>query len=453
MKQGSILVVDDNKAILTALNLLLPQHFKEVVMLNSPISLTSTINDNSFDVVLLDMNFKAGINSGNEGFFWLGEIKKLSPMTEVVLFTAYADIDLAVSGMKRGAFDFIVKPWDNRKLISTLMAAYELSRSKREVKQLKEIKKEIKPEGEMYWGDSPIMNELKSLVTKVAKTDASILITGENGTGKDVIAREIHRLSRRNGESMVTVDAASLPESLFESELFGHVKGAFTDAKGDRAGKFEVADGGTLFLDEIGNIPIHLQSKLLTALQSRKIVRVGSNKQIDVDIRLITATNKNLDSMVSQGTFREDLMYRINTIHINLPPLRERKEDIIPLSMLFLNRYIDKYQKEIVGIDPVVKEKLVSYRWSGNIRELQHSIEKAVILCDGKYLKSEDFLLIDSNSDDYSGVDIKHSTIEQMEKKMISEALRKNKGNLSLVSNQLGISRQTLYNKLKKYDL
>src|SRR5574344_172826 len=280
MKKGSILVVDDNKGILRALNMLLPIYFKEVELLQSPNTLVTTIRNKIFDVVLLDMNFHAGVNTGNEGFYWLSEIKKYSPVSEVVLFTAYADIDLAVNAMKSGAFDFVVKPWDNAKLISTLMAAYELSLSKKELKQLREIKNEFKQEGDMFWGDSSKMKELRSLIEKVASTDASILITGENGTGKDVLAREIHRLSKRSAESMVSVDIGSLPESLFESELFGHIKGAFTDAKADRAGKFEVANYGTLFLDEIGNIPMHIQSKLLSAIQNKYIVRVGSNKPI-----------------------------------------------------------------------------------------------------------------------------------------------------------------------------
>lgn len=456
MKKGSILVVDDNKAILSALDLLLPQYFKEVKLLASPNTLVSTVRETSYDVILLDMNFQAGINSGNEGFYWLSEMKKYSPASEVVLFTAYADIDLAVNAMKSGAFDFVVKPWDNGKLITTLMAAYEMSASRREIKQLREIKNEIRPEGDMYWGNSPKMMELRSLIEKVALTDASILITGENGTGKDVLAREIHRLSARKGESMVSVDIGSLPESLFESELFGHVKGAFTDAKADRAGKFEVASGGTLFLDEIGNIPAHLQSKLLTAIQSKSIVRVGSNKPIPVDIRLITATNKNLDEMVSKGEFREDLLYRINTIHVAIPPLRERADDILPLAKLFLTRYAAKYGKNITSIDSGAAAKLSAYQWNGNIRELQHTVEKAVILSEKSALTADDFLLVhqqEGASAAKGAAALKESTLEEMEKEMIQSALKKHGGNLSLVAQQLGITRQTLYNKLKKYEL
>lgn len=456
MKKGSILVVDDNKAILSALDILLPMYFKEVKLLSSPNTLVSQIREVLYDVVLLDMNFQSGINSGNEGFYWLSEVKKYSPASEVVLFTAYADIDLAVNAMKSGAFDFVVKPWDNGKLISTLSAAYELSTSRRELKRLKEIKNEIKPDGEMYWGETSVMKDLRSLVEKVARTDAFILITGENGTGKDVLAREIHRLSSRKGESMVSVDIGSLPESLFESELFGHVKGAFTDAKSDRAGKFEVADNGTLFLDEIGNIPMHLQSKLLSSIQSRSVVRVGSNQPIPVDIRLITATNKDLDSMVSKGEFREDLLYRINTIHLTLPPLRDRKADIIPLTKIFLTRFAAKYGKNIVSIEPAAQEKLTNYQWNGNIRELQHAVEKAVILSDSDTLRESDFLLVSVQgaSSDVANKSLSaDGTLEDMEKKMIQNALKHHEGNLSMVAQQLGVTRQTLYNKLKKYGL
>lgn len=302
------------------------------------------------EVVLLDMNFTAKVTTGNEGLFWLGEILKAYPDVPVVLFTAYSDVALAVDAIKRGAFDFIIKPFDNAKLVTTLQAALRLSRSRQEVKQLREIKNEIRSEGDMFWGESPKMKELRKIVQKVARTDASILITGENGTGKDMLAGEIHRLSKRSGSSMVSVDVGSLPESLFESELFGHVRGAFTDAKADRAGKFEVASGGTLFLDEIGNIPLHLQTKLLTAIQTKSVTRVGSNVPVPVDIRLICATNRDISRMVADGQFREDLFFRINTIHLTLPPLRERMEDIVPLAELFMRKYAVKYGKDIRGI-------------------------------------------------------------------------------------------------------
>lgn len=451
-KSGSILVVDNNKAILSALKVILPTYFEEVRMLVSPNTLVSTITAAFYDVVLLDMNFSAGLNSCNEGFYWLSEIKKHSPYSEVVLFTAYADIDIAVNAIKQGAFDFIVKPWNNAKLVATLSAAYELSKSKREVKQLKEIKNEIRQDSEMFWGQSSCMQELHTLIEKVSVTDANILITGENGTGKDMLAREIHKLSRRRHESMVTVDIGSLTESLFESELFGHVKGAFTDAKVDRAGKFEVASGGTLLLDEIGNIPLHLQSKLLTAIQSRTITRVGSNKIIPIDIRMICATNKDLSKMVTENLFREDLLYRINTIHITIPPLRDRKEDIIPLALIFLSKYSKKYGKNIENIDTKASTMLESYHWSGNIRELQHSIEKAVILAESGELTDRDLFLVQKDFK-VEANDAAVFTLEDIEKEAIKAALTKHNWNLSAVAQQLDITRQTLYNKLKKYNL
>ena len=330
-----MLVVDDNKAILSALRLLLPSYFAEVTLLSSPNDLMHSIETKRPEVVLLDMNFTAKVTTGNEGLFWLGEIKKAWPELPVVLFTAYSDVALAVDAIKRGAFDFVIKPFDNAKLLSTLQAALQLSRSRQEVKQLREIKNEIRSDGQMYWGDSPKMRELRSIVQKVARTDAGILITGENGTGKDMLAGEIHRMSRRSGNSMVCVDVGSLPESLFESELFG-------------AGKFEVASGGTLFLDEIGNLPLHLQMKLLTAIQTRSVTRVGSNTPVPVDIRLICATNRDLAQMVASGEFREDLYFRINTIHLTLPPLRERPGDIAPLAQMFMRRFAAKYGKDVV---------------------------------------------------------------------------------------------------------
>ena len=325
-KQGTIIVVDDNKGVLSAVKLLLKNHFEHIVTLPSPITLPAALREENAQVVLLDMNFSSGLNTGNEGLYWLHEIKKIHPSLPVVLFTAYADIDLAVRGIKEGATDFIVKPWDNTRLIETLLSA---CRNSSKNKKRAEVPKTV---SSMYWGESNAMKQLRTLIEKVAQTDANILITGENGTGKEMLAREIHALSNRYRRDMITVDMGAITESLFESELFGHKKGSFTDAHTDRAGKFEAAHEGTLFLDEIGNLPYHLQSKLLTAIQSRSVVRVGSNEPIPVNIRLICATNCNLEEMVAKGKFREDLLYRINTIHIEIPPLRERKEDIIPLA-------------------------------------------------------------------------------------------------------------------------
>ena len=451
-KNGTILIVDDNRGILTALQLLLNKYFDRVIGLSTPNRIHTTLREEPVDVVLLDMNFSAGINTGNEGFYWLNEIKKYDPNIQVVLFTAYGDIDLAVRAIKDGATDFVVKPWENEKLIATLQNAYNLRRSRQEVKRLKEVKRELTPESDFFWGTSPVMDKLRTMVEKVARTDANILITGENGTGKEMLAKEIHRQSARNQELLLTVDMGAITETLFESELFGHAKGAFTDAKADRAGKFEVADGGTLFLDEIGNLPLHLQAKLLTVLQSRSVVRVGTHTPIPVNIRLITATNYNLDEMVAKGVFREDLLYRLNTIHLELPPLRERKEDIGPLAQLFLARYASKYGKGDMTLTAKAVEKLQTMPWNGNIRELQHTMEKAVIISDGMVLDQDDFRVSRPNQD-IALREASVSTLEDMEKIMVRQAIEKYEGNLSAVATQLGITRQTLYNKIKKYGL
>lgn len=446
-KEGTVLVVDDNRSILSALELLLGKYFARVITIPSPNRIDQKLREEQVDVVLLDMNFSAGINTGNEGIFWLRHIHRTSPDVRVVLFTAYADVDLAVKAMKDGAVDFVVKPWDNDKLVATLRSAYGQRRGARQA---------AKPDGEqprrtpMFWGTSAAMARIREIVNKVAATDAGILITGENGTGKEMLAREIHDLSLRRGEQMVSVDMGAVPETLFESELFGHVKGAFTDAKADRAGKFEAADRSTLFLDEIGNLPLHLQAKLLTAIQSGRIVRVGSNVPVKVDIRLVAATNRDLFGMVAGGTFREDLLYRINTIHIDLPPLRSRREDIIPLAKIFLERYAARYGKPIKGFDPNSERELEAHPWAGNIRELQHTVEKAVIMCEDRLITPNTLLLrpsaVPPATDEFS-------TIEDMERQMIQQAVMRNGGNLSAVAQQLGITRQTLYNKIKRYGL
>lgn len=452
MPEGTILIVDDNKRILSAVEILLVQHFSSVIAISTPNGIESALRQSPVDVVLLDMNFTAGVNTGNEGLFWLEQIKQRNPDIQVVVFTAYADIALAVEAIKRGATDFVVKPWDNDKLVATLLGAYSIRKSKRDVKHLKEIRQELIRNSPMYWGTSPAMQLLQSTVRKVATTDANILITGENGTGKEVLAREIHSLSGRRNELMVSVDIGAIAETLFESELFGHVKGAFTDAIADRAGKFEVATGGTLMLDEIGNLPLHLQAKLLTAIQSGSVVRVGSNTAIPVNIRLICATNRNLEQMVADGTFREDLLYRINTIHLEIPPLRQRTEDIIPLAEMFLRVYAARYNKHIEGFESKARKDLVAYPWLGNIRELQHTVEKAVIMSD-KSIISADALLLRPTSPVRTKVADKIMTIEEMEKTMIEQAIERNSGNMSAVAQQMGITRQTLYNKIKKYNL
>ena len=445
-KSGNILIVDDNRGVLTALQLLLKPYFDKITVLSSPVTLPATLREDTWQAVLLDMNFTSGINTGNEGLYWLHEIKKQYPALPVVLFTAYADIDLAVRGIKEGATDFIVKPWDNGKLVETLLNAAQNAPASGK----KTATTPASTASSMYWGESPVMQQLRMLVEKVAATDANILITGENGTGKEMLAREIHALSARHRKELVSVDMGAITESLFESELFGHVKGAFTDAHADRPGKFEVADQSTLFLDEIGNLPYHLQAKLLTAIQRRSIVRVGSNTLVPVDIRLICATNRNLSEMADKGEFREDLLYRINTIHLEIPALRERQEDIIPLAERFIIRFCKQYGKPALRLDNAAREKLMQHPWSGNIRELEHAIEKAVIICDGAFLSAGLFQLQRRNEASEMPA---ASTLEDMEKQMIRRTLDKCGGNLSAVASQLGITRQTLYNKMKKYGL
>ena len=451
-KQGTILIVDDNRNILTTVRMLLEPIFDGIITIANPNSIPAKLREEHPDVVLLDMNFSSGINSGNEGLYWLREIKSLSPKTEVVLFTAYADIQLAVTGIKEGAADFIVKPFENEKMIRTLMEARDKNKAVDNVINRKGGKPGGKDaQSSMYWGDSEVMNNLRSIVEKVAATDANILITGENGTGKEVLANEIHRLSTRCGKKMLPVDMGAITETLFESELFGHVKGAFTDAKVDKPGKFELADGSTIFLDEIGNLSYGLQAKLLTALQRRSIVRVGGSKQIPINVRLVCATNRNLQQMVNDGEFREDLLYRINTIHLELPALRQRKSDIVPLAERFLRQYGDLYNKVNLRLSEEAEKKLTSLPWYGNIRELQHAIEKAVILSDGRMISAED---IDGGNQQKREKPLEEvQTLDEMESRMIEKTIRECEGNLSVVAARLGISRQTLYNKIKRYGL
>lgn len=453
MAKGKILIIDDNRNVLKALQIFLQYEFEYLKCITSPNQISSEFIKTDFDVVLLDMNFAAGINSGNEGFYWLREIKKISPTCEVVMFTAYGDVELAVRAVKEGAADFVLKPWDNEKMITTLKAAYRIRKANEEVIHLKReqtgLKKEFNRERKMVIGASPAMIKVINMVNKIADTDANVLITGENGTGKEIIASEIHYLSSRSKELMVTVDMGAIPETLFESELFGHKKGAFTDAHEDRTGKFEIANKGTLFLDEIGNLPHNLQSKLLVVLQNRSVIPVGGTQEVPIDIRLISATNAQIDNLLSSGAFREDLLYRINTIHIEIPPLRERTEDIEPLAIYFLNKYSKKYNREGMTFTPSVFPKMAEYHWPGNIRELEHTIEKAVILCNAKKIKPDDILFKPMKKK----VESYPETIEEMEKIMIISALDKHDGNFSTAANQLGITRQTLYNKIKKYGI
>ncbi|WP_329904628.1 sigma-54 dependent transcriptional regulator [Porphyromonas pogonae] len=450
MRQGKIIVVDDNQSVRTAVKLLLNNRFEQIELLSSPVSLLSSIREIKPDIVLLDMNFRQGINDGNEGLYWLSEIKSHYPQLPVVLFTAYADIELAVEALKRGATDFVVKPWDNTRLLNTLKSAIEMAWEDR--KKNKVAPKNNAP-AEIFMGESPAMKKLFNMAMRVAVSDANILITGENGTGKEVVARYIHEQSRRKDSQLVTVDMGAITETLFESELFGHVKGAFTDAKSDRKGKFEEAHGGTLFLDEIGNLPLTLQAKLLVALQSRQVLRVGSNTTIAIDIRLITATNNNLYELTTHGAFREDLLYRINTIALEVPPLRKRVEDIVPMAQFFLDKYATKYEREDLKLSSAAKEELTSYHWPGNVRELQHTIEKAVILCTGNEIVAED-LMLQTDPAYYTKEDsVPECSLEEMECRMIKASIERNEGNLSKVSAELGITRPTLYSKIKKYNL
>ncbi|MFX0556411.1 sigma-54-dependent transcriptional regulator [Maribacter sp. CXY002] len=451
MIDAKILVIDDNKSVLSALEILLQFEYKNIQSISNPNQISSFPNLETIDIILLDMNFSAGVNSGNEGLYWLREIKKKAPHISVIMMTAYGAINLAVEALKEGASDFILKPWNNERLLTTVKSAYELRKTQKEVIQLREkesnLKKVINQNSNYIIGNSKALNSVLSLVQKVAKTDVNVLVTGENGTGKELIARELHKLSARSQEVFISVDMGSISENLFESELFGHVKGSFTDAKEDRAGKFEAANGGTLFLDEIGNLSLQMQAKLLSAIQNRVIVRVGSNKPIPIDIRLLCATNCNLDKMVSEGLFREDLLYRINTIRVEVPPLRERENDILVLAEFFLNKFINKYGKPGLKINQSAQEKLLAYSWPGNVRELLHTMERAVILSDGNVLKPNDFLL---ESQTKISIENGPRTLEEMELAMINKALNEHEGNYSAAAEQLGISRQTLYNKLKK---
>jgi len=450
-QKGSILVIDDNKSILSAIEILLIPEFHEVTLLSNPNQILTELSRKDYNLVILDMNFKAGVNTGNEGIYWLERIKETKPEISVVMITAYGDIDTAVRALKSGASDFVLKPWDNNKLLATLKLAIQLNFSKKEVQKLKEreteLKKEMNREQRYIIGSSPQLMSVLNLVRKVAKTDANVLITGENGTGKELIAQEIHRLSGRAKEVLVSVDMGSLSETLFESELFGHVKGSFTDAHENRQGKFEFANKGTLFLDEIGNLSFHLQAKLLSVIENRQFSRIGSNQLIPTDIRLICATNKNIENMVHEGLFREDLLYRINTIQVELPPLRDRGNDIFTLAEFFLKKYINKYNKPNLKINQQAHDKLLRYSWPGNIRELQHTIEKAVILSESNIIKPEDLYLRTGSPVNFNS---SVSTLEEMEKQMIQLALEKNNGNFTAAADQLGITRQTLYNRIKR---
>jgi two-component system response regulator HydG len=454
---GKILIIDDNEDLLFAAKMLLKKHAKEVVIEKDPRRIPFLVNNNSFDVILLDMNFREDTTSGKEGFYWLSQIKEIDPKAVVILITAFGDVEMAVQALKEGATDFILKPWQNEKLIATLSAAVKLKESYNEVDKLQKKQKQLqtdmkKPYADII-GSSASMKNIFSIIDKVAQTDANILILGENGTGKELIARAIHERSLRKDEIFVGVDMGAITETLFESELFGHKRGAFTDAKDDRAGRFEIADKGTLFLDEIGNLSMPLQSKLLTVLQRREVTRIGTNKPLPVDIRLICATNMHVHEMVSENTFRQDLLYRINTVEIFLPPLRERLDDIPTLANFFLTNYSQKYRKNFVGFKPAAMELLQRYPWPGNIRELQHAIERAIIMAEGDELDSRDFFFLSAKPTSDKAPTAVTLNLDDMERSTIQRAIDKNGGNISKAAKELGLTRASLYRRLEKYGL
>jgi DNA-binding NtrC family response regulator len=454
MIKGTLLIVDENKNDNNSLKLILKQEVEDIISLNGPNRILEILSKNNIDIVLLEMNFQAKVNSGNEGLFWMNEIFKSDSNISVIMITSNNDVELAVKAIREGAIDFIIKPFDNNKLVAAVHTAWKFRMSRLEASNLKrdnrQLKREINSGGEkIVLGASPTMINVMNIVRKVAGTDANVLITGENGTGKELVAREIHNLSKRAGELMVSVDMGSITETLFESELFGHVRGAFTDAREDREGKLEQAQKGTLFLDEIGNLSLQSQSKLLSVLQNRYIVRVGSNKQISIDIRLICATNCDLTQMVHSGKFREDLLYRINTILIEVPPLRDRVDDIPILANYFLRVNCERYGRSGLRINTHALEKLANHNWPGNVRELQHSIEKAVIMSDSSVLMPSDFVF----SPAHRSVIHSDISLEESEKRIILDCLKRYNNNISVVSGKLGITRQTLYNKLRKHDL
>lgn len=454
-KEGSILIVDDNSDLLIALRLILARSFERIDTIRNPNLILSTIEKQAYDLILLDMNFKPGQVTGNEGIFWMNKIREKDPNASVVFITAYGDVELAIRSLKEGALDFIMKSWDEQKILSTLISAFELRKSRMEVSLLKKkqahLSRELEKDLSICHCQSAAMRNLDQMVAKIARTGASVLILGENGTGKEVVAREIHRLSERRGEIFMKTDLGALPETLFESELFGHTKGAFTDAKEERDGRFVIASGGTLFLDEIGNLPQSLQSKLLSALQNNEVYPVGSSLPKPVDVRVITATNMPLREMIAEKTFREDLYYRINAIEIEIPPLRKRLEDIPVLSAFFLKKYSEQYQKRGLKLSDTAMEQLKQHPWPGNIRELEHTLEKAVILSENAVISH-----ISLSTGPHSGPvnsSAASLNLEEHERLVIGQALREVQGNISAAAKILGINRSTLYQKMKKYAL
>lgn len=454
---GKILIIDDDEDVLFAAKMLLKKYAKEVIIEKNPKKIPFLMNNDTYDVILLDMNFSKDITSGKEGFYWLEQIIERDPKAVVILITAFGDVEMAVKALKLGATDFVLKPWQNEKLIATLSTAGKLKKSYKEVEHLKTAKKQLEEEVNQPFkdiiGESDAIKSVFKLIDKVAETDANVLILGENGTGKELISRAIHLKSQRKDNVFVGVDMGAITETLFESELFGHKKGAYTDAKEDRKGRFEIANKGTLFLDEIGNLSLPLQSKLLTAIQNRQITPIGSNKILNVDIRLICATNMPLYEMVEDSTFRQDLLYRINTVEIRLPALRERVEDIPLLANHFVKTYSSKYRKQNKKLSSAAISKLQKYHWPGNIRELQHAIERAVIMSDENSLVPEDFFFINQKSDNKSASLDDQLNLEEVEKTVIQKAINRNAGNISQAAKELGLTRASLYRRLEKHGL
>ena len=455
MIHASILVVDDDRDVLETARMFLKQEFSNVQIEESPQKLPLLLKSKGYDVILLDMNFRKGVNDGEEGFYWLEQIIKTDPDAVVILITAYGEVDLAVKAMKNGAVDFVLKPWKNQKLLATVMAAWQLRQSKKEVEKLKVTQERLSDTIDQpyqdFVGESASVQRVREIIDRVADTDASVLILGENGTGKELVARALHRQSGRKNNVFISVDLGSISETLFESELFGHVKGAFTDAKHDKPGRFEIASGGTIFLDEIGNLSLALQSKLLTVLQQKKIQRVGSNEEIAVDFRLIAATNLNLHEMVYEKKFRQDLLYRINTVEIRVPSLRERIDDIPLLLDYFLQRYASKYKRNGIKVDKTVISKLKKYPWPGNIRELQHAVERALILNEGKVIQSAELFINDMNP--LPKKETGPLTLDEMEKQFIHQSLMENGGNVTDTARTLGMTRTALYRRMRKHGL
>ncbi|MBO3697436.1 sigma-54 dependent transcriptional regulator [Roseivirga sp. E12] len=454
-ENGRILIVDDDNYVMLSIRILLEQHYTDVRGINNPLQIESAFSENHYDVVILDMNFKAGETEGRDGLRFLNQIKELSPTTSVIFITAYGEINLAIEAIKEGAFDFLVKPWQNEKLLSTVSAAFRLNRSAKEIEQLTSKQKVLNsildaPFSDII-GESDAIKSVLSQIEKVAQTDANVLITGENGTGKELVARAIHRSSHRSQEVFLNVDMGAITETLFESELFGHVKGSFTDAKTDRTGKFEAANGGSLFLDELGNLGLPLQAKLLRVIQDQQVVPVGANDARDYNARLICATNANLSKMVNEGGFRQDLLFRINTIEIKLPALRERLEDIPLLADHFLARFKSKYGKKGLFIPDNIFKRLMKYDWPGNIRELQHTLERAVIMSDGKQLQVGDLAIGNTNQAD--SPQLASLNLEELEKWAIESAVKKHQGNISNAAAELGLSRGAMYRRMEKYEL